>query len=120
EGGKGGRKSERLIVPLTPGNPPHGDSAEGRGRLVNEPLEGHMARTPSRGFMSTGQQRIAELAEQSPPMAFTNLAHHLTLGWLLHAYHATRPDGAPGVDGQTGADYGKDLLANLQGLLDRA
>jgi group II intron reverse transcriptase/maturase len=70
--------------------------------------------------MSTGQQRIAELAEQSKQMAFTNLAHHLSIGWLLHAYHATRQDGAPGVDGQTGADYGKDLLANLQDLLDRA
>jgi len=53
-------------------------------------------------------------------MAFTNLAHHMTVGWLLHAYHATRQDGAPGVDGQTGADYGKGLLANLQDLLDRA
>jgi group II intron reverse transcriptase/maturase len=70
--------------------------------------------------MSTGQQRIAELAAQSGQMAFTNLAHHMTLGWLLQAYHATRKDGAPGVDGQTAADYGKDLLGNLQDLLDRA
>lgn len=79
-----------------------------------------MARTPSRGYMSTGQQRIAELAEQSGQMAFTNLAHHMTLDWLLKAYHATRKDGAAGVDGQTGEEYGKNLLANLQDLLDRA
>jgi RNA-directed DNA polymerase len=79
-----------------------------------------MARTPSRGFMSTGQQRIAELAEQSPQVAFTTLAHHLNLDLLLHAFHATRKDGAPGVDGQTGEDYGKNLLGNLRDLLDRA
>jgi RNA-directed DNA polymerase len=79
-----------------------------------------MARTPSRGFMSTGQQRIAELAAQLPQVSFTTLAHHLTLGLLLHAYHATRKDGAPGIDGQTGEDYSKNLLANLQDLLNRA
>ena len=79
-----------------------------------------MARTPSRGFMSTGQQRIAELAAQSPQMAFTSLAHHMTFGWLLKAYNETRKDGAPGVDGQTGEDYDKNLRANLKDLLDRA
>jgi len=70
--------------------------------------------------MSTGQQRIAELAEQSPQVAFTTLAHHLNLDLLLHAFHATRKDAAPGVDGQTGEDYGKNLLGNLRDLLDRA
>jgi RNA-directed DNA polymerase len=79
-----------------------------------------MARTPSRGYMSTGQQRIAELAEQCPQVAFTTLAHHMNLTLLLHAFHATRKDGAPGVDGLTGEDYSKNLLDNLRALLDRA
>jgi RNA-directed DNA polymerase len=79
-----------------------------------------MARTPSRGYMSTGQQRIAELAEQCPQVAFTTLAHHMNLTLLLHAYHATRKDGAPGVDGLTGEGYSKNLLDNLRALLDRA
>jgi len=70
--------------------------------------------------MSTGQQRIAELAAQFPQVAFTTLAHHLTLDLLLNAYHATRKDGAPGIDGQTGEDYSKNLLVNLQDLLNRA
>jgi group II intron reverse transcriptase/maturase len=70
--------------------------------------------------MSTGQQRIAELAHQQPQVAFTTLAHHLTLGLLLNAYHATRQDGAPGVDGQTGEDYGRNLVDNLKDLLNRA
>ena len=68
----------------------------------------------------TKQQRIAELAKQSPPMGFTSLNHHLDLIWLVEAYQRTRKDGAPGVDGQTAQDYGLSLRANLQTLLDRA
>jgi len=70
-------------------------------------------------FMSTRQQRIAELAKQSPQMGFTSLAHHIDLGWLLQAYHGTRKDGAAGVDGQTAQDYEVDLLGNLRSLLGR-
>jgi hypothetical protein len=54
----------------------------------------------------TKQQRIAELAKQSPHMGFTSLAHHIDLRWLYEAYLRTRPDGAPGVDGQTIVDCG--------------
>jgi len=68
----------------------------------------------------TRQQRIAELAKQAPQMGFTSLNHHLDLHWLAEAYRRTRQDGAPGVDGQTGADYGANLFNNLASLLDRA
>jgi RNA-directed DNA polymerase len=70
--------------------------------------------------MSTRQQRIAELAKQSPTMGFTSLAHHIDLNWLWNAYQGTRKDGATGVDGQTAADYEVDLLGNLRSLLERA
>ena len=66
------------------------------------------------------QQRIAEMAKRSPQMAFTTLAHLMDFDWLLAAYHRTRKDGAAGVDGQTWRDYGKNLVDNLQALLDRA
>jgi group II intron reverse transcriptase/maturase len=68
----------------------------------------------------TKQQRIAELAQQSPQMGFTSLNHHLDLPWLLEAYNRTRKDAAAGVDGRTADDYGLDLRANLRELLDRA
>lgn len=51
--------------------------------------------------VSLKQQRIAELARQSPQMGFTSLAYHLDLDWLREAYRRTRKDGAVGVDGQT-------------------
>ena len=53
-------------------------------------------------------------------MGFTSLNHHLDLAWLHEAYRRTRRDGAPGVDGQTAADYEEHLGDNLQGRLDRA
>jgi len=60
------------------------------------------------------------LAKQSPPMSFTSLAYLMDLPWLLEAYHRTRKNGATGVDGQTWHEYGQNLEANLQSLLDRA
>jgi group II intron reverse transcriptase/maturase len=53
-------------------------------------------------------------------MGFTSLAHHIDLRWLHEAFLRTRRDGAPGVDGQTGADYVANLPVNLQALLERA
>ena len=70
--------------------------------------------------VSTKQQRIAELAKQSPPLGFTSLNHHLDLAWMVQAFQRTRPDAAPGVDGQTADDYGLTLWENLRSLLDRA
>jgi len=71
-------------------------------------------------IVSTRQQRIAALARQSPQMGFTSLNHFIDLPWLHEAYRRTRKDGAVGVDGQTAADYERNLEANLQSLLDRA
>jgi RNA-directed DNA polymerase len=48
------------------------------------------------------------------------LNHYLDVDWLREAYRRLRKDSAPGYDGQTVADYGQDLEANLKSLLDRA
>ena len=79
-----------------------------------------MAETSNSDPVSTRQQRIAELAKQSPQMGLTSLNHHIDLRWLYEAYLRTRRDGAVGVDGQTAADYERNLQENLQSLLDRA
>jgi RNA-directed DNA polymerase len=85
-----------------------------------EPLGGNMPGASEPDPVSTKQQRIAELAKQSPQMGFTSLAHHIDLRWLYEAYRRTRKGGAAGVDGQTAEDYAADLVGNLQSLLDRA
>jgi group II intron reverse transcriptase/maturase len=79
-----------------------------------------MTETSSSDDISTRQQRIAMLAQQSPGMAFTTLAHHIDIAWLKEAFRLTRKDGAAGVDGGTAKDYAADLQANLGSLLSRA
>ena len=79
-----------------------------------------MPGTPRPDPVYTKQQRIAELARNCPDMAFTNLAHHIDMEWMLTAHARTRRDGAVGVDGQTAAEYEVNLEANLQNLLNRA
>jgi hypothetical protein len=64
--------------------------------------------------VSTKQQRIAELAKQSPQMGFTSLAYLMDIDWLREAYARTRKDGAVGVEGQTAEEYEQDLERNLQ------
>jgi RNA-directed DNA polymerase len=84
------------------------------------PVEGNMASASKLVDVFTKQQRIAELARQSPEMGFTSLAYFIDIIWMLQAFHRTRKDGAVGVDGQDGEDYAANLLGNLQSLLNRA
>lgn len=79
-----------------------------------------MTETSDSEIVSTRQQRIAQLAKQMPQKGLTSLNQHLDLAWLREAYRRTRKDGAVGVDGQTAADYEKDLEGNLRSLLERA
>jgi RNA-directed DNA polymerase len=84
------------------------------------PLKGDTPDALTFERVSTKQQRIAELARQSPQTSFTTLAHHLDRDWLLEAYRRVRKDGAPGIDAMTADSYAANLPDNLQSLLDRA
>ena len=77
-----------------------------------------MGETRSSPTVSTKLQRIAEAARRHPERAFTTLAHHINVDFLLEAYRRTRKDGATGVDGQTARDYAENLEENLQSLRD--
>ncbi len=119
-GETGDGESERLIVPLSRGNYPEWTPGREGDAIKRTPPEGNMPGTPRPEGVFTKQGRIAELASNAPAMAFTNLAHHIDIDWLLEAYSRTRKDGAVGVDGQTAAEYEVNLAGNLQSLLDRA
>jgi RNA-directed DNA polymerase len=76
---------------------------------------------PSGGeSVSTGHVRIAELARQHAQTGLDNIHPFMDLAWLTEAYHRTRKDGAPGIDGVTWDDYGANLASNLATLLSRA
>jgi RNA-directed DNA polymerase len=69
--------------------------------------------------VSTKLQWIAEQARRYPKKVFTSLAHWIDEGFLREAYMRTRKDGAPGVDGETGKEYAKNLDENLANLHER-
>jgi len=71
------------------------------------------------GDISTRLQKIATLAREHPERAFRSIHHVIDIDWLREAYRRTRKDGAVGVDGQSGAQYARDLEKNLQSLLGR-
>ncbi|MCG8431460.1 MAG: group II intron reverse transcriptase/maturase [Candidatus Omnitrophica bacterium] len=55
-----------------------------------------------------------------PEATLTTLAHYIDVEWLKEAYKQTRKDGAVGVDGESGEDYGEELDLRLKSLLNRA
>ena len=122
--------SDRSVVPKKRGNSSRGNPVEGRenvsghearcGRTVMEPLEGNMTDSLKFGTVYTQQRRIAKLARQTRDKAILSLNHYLDLPWLEEALRRTRKDGAVGVDGQTAAEYERDLEHHLQSLLNRA
>ena len=66
--------------------------------------------------VSSGLDRVRQVARKDKDARFTALLHHVTVDRLRLAYRAIRPDAAPGVDGVTWRDYGQDLEENLRDL----
>lgn len=64
-------------------------------------------------------QWIAEQAKENKEMRFENIIYLVNEQALLEAFQATRKDGAPGIDGQTGAEYKLHLEDNIKNLLER-
>jgi RNA-directed DNA polymerase len=79
----------------------------------------NMTDTQRSDYVSTVQQRIAELARERPKECFTALNHYLTVDWLKAAFERVKRDSAPGVDGQSWEEYWQGLEKNLPDLLDR-
>jgi len=84
-----------------------------------EPRGGKVTETLGSESTFTKLARIAELARVTPKRVLTTLAHHVDFDWVYDAHQLTRKDGAVGVDGQTAADYERDLGTNLWSLLER-
>jgi group II intron reverse transcriptase/maturase len=70
--------------------------------------------------VSTRRQRIVLAAQNNRHEPLTALNHHMDLNWMAEAYRGVRRNAAPGIDGQTVAEYGEDLVGNLRGLQTRA
>jgi RNA-directed DNA polymerase len=102
------------------GEPAPRDPVEERGGRMMEPLEDVMAgQQQCPESISTTLQRIAILSRKDPQRAWTTLAHHIDAKFLAEAFRRVRKDAAPGIDGQTAAEYAVGLEAKLAALADR-
>ena len=113
-------KSDRPVVPAKLPNKPAvvagAEVVEGRGLP-----EGSTASEtrPGRGAglgVSSDLGRVRQVARKDREVRFTALLHHVTVDRLREAYRAISPNAAPGVDGVTWRDYGRDLEGNLEDL----
>ena len=115
-------KSDSPVVPANPPNKATQVVAEvgeerglAKGNMTAPTRPGHRA---GQG-VSNGLDRVREVARRDKEAKFTALLHHVDLNRLRAAYWAINPKAATGVDKVTWDDYGKDLEANLSGLLAR-
>ena len=92
--------------------------SEGESRAGNLE-EGQRNRTLRRADLSPELLRVKEVARRKPKVTFTSLAHLLTVERLRKAFHELDAAAAPGVDGATKAEYGRDLERNLSELQAR-
>jgi RNA-directed DNA polymerase len=113
-------KSDGPVVPANlPNKAAAAEAGEERG-----PAKGNTDGKPRPGRsagpgVSNALDRVREVARRDKDARFTALLHHVSLERLVMAYWALSPKAAPGVDGVTWQDYGRDLVANLRDLHDR-
>jgi RNA-directed DNA polymerase len=69
------------------------------------------------GSVSTKQQRISQLAKRLSGVALTSLNHCIDMDWMYEAHRRIRKNAAVGVDGETAAEFSKNLKENLAELL---
>jgi len=112
-------KSDGPVVPAKRPNKPEGSGAEaveGRGPAKgNTASETRPGRSAGQG-VSSDLGRVRQVARRDNDVRFTALLHHVSIDRLREAYRAISPGAAPGVDGVTWRDYGRDLEENLRDL----
>ncbi len=95
---------------------------EGRAQTKENTQQSHPCRTPSRETGSSGLERVREAARKDGKLKLTALLHHVSIDLLRSSYHSLKKQAAPGVDGMTWEEYGRDLeerLADLHGRIHR-
>jgi RNA-directed DNA polymerase len=76
-------------------------------------------RTQSRASGHSGLSRVREVAKKDKKVRFTALLHHVTVELLRDSYQSLKKQAAPGVDGVTWEEYGRNLEVHLKDLHER-
>ena len=115
-------KSDSPVVPTKPPNNagrPVAEAVEGRGLAKGNTNDLPRPGRSAGPDVSSGLDRVREVARRDKDARFTALLHHVDLDRLWKAYVAIRPQAAPGIDGVTWDSYGENLRENLEALLER-
>src|SRR5438477_7643788 len=116
---RGREKADSAIVAMKPANnvgQPAAERVERRAEAEGNTSEPRTRRTPSRGSVPQGLERVREVAKERKKERFTALLHHVNVNLFRDAYFWLQRDAAPGVDGVTWQDYAQDLEANIADL----
>jgi RNA-directed DNA polymerase len=92
---------------------------EGRPLTKENTQQSNSCRTPGRESEPSGLQRVRQAAKQDGKLKFTALLHHVNIGLLRESYYSLKKQAAPGVDGVTWEEYGRDLEARITDLHGR-
>lgn len=116
-------KSDKPVVPAKSPNKigkPVAEGIEGSGLAKGNPNQRNACRTQDRESAQSKLERVRQVAKRDRKIKFTTLLHHIyQIERLREAYLGLKRNAAPGIDGQTWKDYGKNLEENLQELADR-
>jgi group II intron reverse transcriptase/maturase len=115
-------KSDSPVVPAKPPNNagrPAAEAVEERGLAKGNTEDPTRPGRSAGTDVSSGLDRVREIARQDRDARFTALLHHVDLARLRAAFWAIRPQAAPGIDGVTWDAYGADLEKNLLDLHQR-
>jgi hypothetical protein len=118
----GGGESYSVVVPAkhpNQGGQLPAEGVEGRVLTKENMVQPNQRRTPSRESGPSGLDRVRRAAKGDRKLRFTALLHHVTVDRLRSSYHQLKKGAAPGVDGVTWREYGRDLEARLSDLHGR-
>src|ERR671910_830297 len=95
------------------------ESAEERRPTKGNAPQAHLRRTQSRGCESQGLWRIRQAARRDRRRRFTAVVHHITPAVLRASYWELNRLAVPGMDGETWAEYGEQLVVRIEDLHER-
>lgn len=98
------------------GGKPPAEVVEERPLTKENMEQPNLCRTPSRESGQSGLNRVRRVAKGDGKLRFTALLHHVTVDLLRSSYYKLKKRAAPGVDGVTWQEYGRDLEARLSDL----
>ena len=116
-------KSDSLVLPEKRANnarlPMAAESVEERRLTKENASQSLLVRTQSRGTKSRGLLGVREIARHDKKAKFNNLLNHITPELLQASFFDLKKSAAPGIDGETWAEYADNFETRIVDLHSR-